>query len=277
LASSLGLTLPPNCVAQGARRERTLRTCYAYLPRTEIDRSCPFFTSDREENARIILESMVNHGRDIDNLDPVEELMIDTTLRYYERSITELALFTDYALAYLHQDGWILEALPDPELAQKQQKQARKAAKDSKFPQLFEDQSEPVQLILQGLMGVLTIEEVADIERRANAGGLVDLVGANAAKVVELLRRAGLHQLCDGTPRAKDDPDVIACGVLLQSREAVTLLKQSNALDIRASRSKATDKASNAVKTIRTVMRQLGGELERCGKGRSKVKGELPS
>ena len=126
-------------------------------------------------------------------------------------------------------------------------------------------------------MGTLSIEEVADIERRANAGGLVDLVGANAAKVVELLRRAGLHQLCDGTPRAKDGPDVIACGVLLQSREAVTLLKQSNALDIRASRSKATDKASNAVKTIRTVVRQLGGELERCGKGRSKVKGELPS
>ena len=138
---------------------------------------------------------MVEHGRDINNLDPVETLMIATALSYYERLITELALFTDYALAYLHQDGWTLEAMPDPEQAQKQQKQARKTPKDSDGPLLLEDQSKPVQLILKGLTGTLSIEEVADIERRANAGGLVDLVGANAAKVVELLRRAGLHQL----------------------------------------------------------------------------------
>lgn len=220
---------------------------------------------------------MFEHGRDIDNLDPVEELMIATTLTYFKRSITELALFTDYALAYLHQDGWTLEAMPDPEHAQKQQKQARKAAKDCVVPLLMEDQSQPVQLILKGLMGTLSIEEVAVIERRANAGGLVDLVGANAVKVVELLRRSGLQLLCDGTPRAKDDPDIINCGLLLQSPEAVTLLKQSNALEIRASQSKATDKASNAVKAVGTVVRQLGGVWYGCGKGRSKVKGELPS
>ena len=144
----------------------------------------------------------------------------------------------------------------------------------SSGPLLLEDQSEPVQLILKGLMGVLTIEEVADIERRANAGGLVDLVGANADKVVELLRRSGLHQLCDGTPKAKNDPDVIHCGVLLQSHEAVTLLKQSNAMNIRSSRSK--DKSGNAVKAIGTVVKQLGGKWEPCGMGRRKVRGQLP-
>ena len=33
---------------------------------------------------------MLDHERDIDNLDPVEELMIATTLAYWARSITEL-------------------------------------------------------------------------------------------------------------------------------------------------------------------------------------------
>lgn len=131
-----------------------------------------------------------------------------------------------------------------------------------------------MQLILKGLTGTLSIEEVADIERHANAGGLVDLVGANAAKVVELLRRAGLHQLCDSTPRTKNHPEIVACGVFLQSLEAVTLLKQSNVLNIRSSRSK--DKSGNAVKAIGTVVKQLGGKWEPCGMGRRKVQGQLP-
>ena len=59
---------------------------------------------------------MLDRERDIDNLDPVEELMI----AYWAQTITELSIFTNYALAYLHQDGWALEAIPDAEHDQEQ-------------------------------------------------------------------------------------------------------------------------------------------------------------
>ena len=111
-------------------------------------------------------------------------------------------------------------------------------------------------------------------EGKAISGGLVDLVGANAVKLVNLLRRSGLYELCDGTPRAKTDQAVIDCGVMLQSSEAATLFRRSNVLDVRQSR--ADDKAANAVKTVGVIVRQLGGTWERCGKGRSKIQGQLP-
>ena len=126
------------------------------------------------------------------------------------------------------------------------------------------------------LKGLLTVEEIAARERESNSGGLIDLVGANAHKVVDLLLRSGLPQLCDGTPRLKDDPDVIACGLMLQTSEALEIFKRSSALKVRASRSK--EKTSNAVKAIGVIVNQLGGIWDsRCGKGRSKVRGELPS
>ncbi|MCB4388619.1 hypothetical protein SynPROS71_01182 [Synechococcus sp. PROS-7-1] len=268
-----GLTLPPNCVSQGARRERTLGTCYGYLPRTEVDQSCPFFTSDPEENAKVIHKALLEHDRDINTLGPVEELMIATSLAYYERSITELALFTDYALAYLHQDGWTLEALGDFEHGQRGRKRVAKVANILGMTP-FEELSPVKQLILKGLIGLLNAEEVAAIERKAVGGGLVDLVGANAAKVVDLLQRSGLVQLCDGTPRPKNDPQIVACGQVLQSPEAIELFKRSSTLQVRASRSK--HKAANAVKAIGVIVKQLGGQWKRCGDGRSKILGELP-
>lgn len=269
-----GLTLPPNCVSQGARRERTLKTCYGYLPRYVFDPSCPFFTSDREENAKVILKALLDHDRDINNLDPAEELMIDTSLAYYERSITELSLFTDYALAYLHQDGWALEEMPDTEHVQKPHRRAPKVAKEAIVVTPFEELSEGKRLVLKGLVGYLSDEQVAAIEGKAYSGGLVDLVGANTVKLVDLLRRSGLLELCDGTPRAKTDQAVIDCGLMLQSSEAATLFRRSNVLDVRPSR--ADDKAANAVKTVGVIVRQLGGIWELCGKGRGKVRGELP-
>ena len=267
-----GLTLVAH-LDQGARRERTLRTCYGYLPRTEVDRSCPFFTSDPEENAKVIHKALLEHDRNIDTLDPVEELMIATSLAYYERSITELVLFTDYALAYLHQDGWTLEALGDVEHGQRGRKRFAKVANILGMTP-FEELSPVKQLILKGLIGVLNAEEVAAIERKAVGGGLVDLVGANAAKVVDLLQRSGLVQLCDGTPRPKNDPQIVACGQVLQSPEAIELFKRSSTLQVRASRSK--HKAANAVKAIGVIVNQLGGQWKRCGDGRSKILGELP-
>jgi len=182
-------------------------------------------------------------------------------------------LFTDYALAYLHQDGWKLESLGDVEKAQKNRKRDVKVAKAQETTP-FEELSAVKQLILKGLMGLLNAGEVAAIERKAVAGALVDQVGANAAKVVELLQCSGLVQLCDGSPTPKDDPQIVACGEVLQSPEAIELFKRSSTLQVRASRSK--HKAANAVKAIGVIVKQLGGQWQRCGDGRSKIKGQLP-
>ena len=82
--------------------------------------------------------------------------------------------------------------MPDVEHPQKSRKRPLNAAKDEKGPPLLKDQPKAVQLILQGLMGLLTVEEVAEIERQFNSGGVVDLVGANASKVVgTMIRQLG--------------------------------------------------------------------------------------
>lgn len=271
-----GMTMPPNCVAQGARRERNLEICYGYLPRTEFNQNCPFFTSCREENGQVIKKAMLEHGRDIDKLDLDDKLMINTTLAYYERYITELELFTDYALAYLHQDGWKLEFMDNAIKPENKKKSSKKRTKATHRTTPLEELSHSKQLVIKGLTGVLSNEEVTKAERNAVAGGLVDLVGANASKVIELLKRSGLDKVCDGITRPKDDPQIIACAEVLQSQQALELFKRSNALQVRASRSR--DKSNNAIKAIGVIVKQLGGVWDsRCGKGRSKVRGELPS
>ena len=268
-----GVTMAPNVIAQAARRERTLKLCYGYFPTTAVDTSLPFFTANQDENRRVVHEAMQHHGAAIGGTD--EQLMIDTALIYIERRVKELALFTEYTLAYLTQDGWQLEAMPDAVIAHK--KPPKAAAKGPKEVIQWDDLSNAQKVILQALSGDLTINQIKVIQANAVKGATgLDLVGQDLPGLIQLLIDSGLVALCDGEQRQKDDPAVIQCGMKLQEPRAVDLINRCAWLGkVRIGRSKKDPKA-NCVKTIGAIVRSLGGQPKPCGNGRRLIVWELP-
>lgn len=266
-----GSTLPPNVVGgQAPRRERTLKTCYAYLPISAVDRSIPLDTSDIQSNIELMTEA---HQRFECEPDKEEILIIEATARYVKRHLEELALFVDYSIAYAAADGWEIAEVADLRKHSQDitspKSEAKELSRWDRLPLMH-------QKLLSTCYGNYSLANLVLDQKIDVVGGVgLDLVASNIQDLTNVLQLSGLISICDGQARSKHDPKIVQCGLFLQRKESIAVINHSGLLEIRLGQGKG-DPCANAVKTIGSVVRGLGGITQRKGGGH-KVAWILPA
>ncbi len=277
-----GETLPPNIVGgQAGRRERTLKHCIAYLPETVIDRSLPFHSYTLEG---IIEETREAHLRHQPKLSRLDEIFVLMQAKYAHRRITELTMFTEYALMYAEADGWEVKSLPTPDSSPAPPQADTNATASNEFiAEQWEDLHRGTQRLLLVTQGRMTIQQLAELQRQWVKGGAgMDLISANLDQVAEVLIRSRLIELCDGQRRNRSDELIRHCACVLTEPESIRLINACGPLKVRMGRGSG-DKAGaamteqNRIRVIGTVVRALGGAGKTThGAGGARVKWIMP-
>lgn len=267
-----GETLPPNIVGgQAGRRERTLKRCVAYLPKTIRSKAFPFEGYSQKE---IELELMAIHAALGFKQTRHTDIFIRFQAAYIYRYVTELLIYEEMAMAYASADGWELEQLPDKPKEETQQKRKKATSLYQKVLD-WDELTLGQQQLLMVLYGTMSPEDLADHKLKWIEGGAgLDLLKENLVDVAEILYRSRLVELCDGVKRLREDSLITHCGMVLSEAGSTKLLNQCGPLNIRLGRSESDP---SGLKTIGTVVTALGGIKKIAyGKKGAKVAWWLP-
>lgn len=268
-------TLPPNVAGgQAGRRERTLKRCVAYLPLTTTSRKLPFSGDSPQE---ILSQIEGAHWKYLARLGKYEKIFVEAQANYTHRRLVELSAFTEIAISYAKADGWKIEQLVKSTESKQNNPMKRKRAKKSHVKD-WEELNPAVQQLLLTLSGQMTIEKLSELQHQWVAGGAgTDLVKANLVEVSNLLKRAGLFELCDGEIRAREDESIMNCAMVLKQQESINTLNKCGPLELRIGRSMRhndpakTKPEATYIKLIGAVVRALGGQ-GKSSRGRQGVR-----
>lgn len=246
-----------------------------------IDRSLPFHSYTLEGIIEETREAYLRHQPKLSRLDEIFVLM---QTKYAHRRITELTMFTEYALMYAEADGWEVERLPEPDRAPSPPQAGTNASASNEFiAEPWENLHRGTQRLLLVIQDRMTIQQLAELQRQWVKGGAgMDLISANLDQVAEVLIRSRLIELCDGQRRSRNDELIAHCAGVLAEPESIRLINACGPLKVRMGRGSedqtgAAMTEQSRIKVIGTVVRAFGGASKTTnGGGGARVKWILP-